>query len=93
MSSDGNGILHCDGKLERIQDLAEETHTVMIQKMDSLISATRDVGTKVESLESRVGVISTQNNTVVKYLLWVVCIIALGTKLLELAKGFAPNHP
>lgn len=91
MSADYNGKLTCHGNLERIQELAEETHTVMIQKMDSLISATKEVGNKVESLESRVGVISSQNNTVVKYLLWVVCIIALGTKLLELAKGFAPN--
>lgn len=87
-----NGDIQCHGKLERIHELAEETHTVMLHKMDELISTTKEVGMKVEGLKSEVGVVSTQNNNVVKYLLWVVCAIALGSKLLEMAKGFMP-HP
>ena len=48
-------------------------------QIERLIAATEANGAKIDSLTS-------QHNQIVKYLLVVVCIIALGAKLVEMAK-------
>lgn len=49
------------------------------EQIERLISATEANGAKIDAL-------TTQNNQIVKYLLIVVCVIALGAKLVEMAK-------
>lgn len=48
-------------------------------QIERLISATEANGAKIDALTS-------QHNQIVKYLLIVVCVIALGAKLVEMAK-------
>ena len=48
-------------------------------QIERLIAATEANGAKIDSL-------TTQHNQIVKYLLIVVCVIALGAKLVEMAK-------
>lgn len=50
-------------------------------KLDKLILATEKVGTYVEAL-------SNQHRDIIRWLLMVVCAIALGSKLLEAAQKF-----
>lgn len=50
-------------------------------KLDKLISVTERVGTYVETL-------SNQHRDIIRWLLMVVCAIALGSKLLEAAQKF-----
>lgn len=72
-------------QLSRIEAMSEETHALVGTKLDAVVAA-------LSGVNSNLKVIADQQTNVVRWLLWVVCIIALGTKLLELAKGFAP-HP
>ena len=48
------------------------------EQIERLIAATKANGAKIDSL-------TTQHNQIVKYLLIVVCVIALGAKLVEMA--------
>jgi len=49
------------------------------EQIERLIAATEANGAKIDALTS-------QHNQIVKYLLIVVCVIALGAKLVEMAK-------
>jgi len=85
MSVNGSDETYLRDQLDRIENSTSETHTLVSGKLDAVV-----LGLDRVSLSLKV--ISDQQTNVVRWLLWVVCIIALGTKLLELAKGFAP-HP
>jgi hypothetical protein len=56
-------------------------------QMSLLIEATKENGTKIDSLSTAISVVADQQKAVTKYLLIVVCVIALGSKLVEMANN------
>lgn len=55
------------------------------EQIERLISATEQNGLKLQTLTDH---LTAQYNQIIKWLLIVVCVIALGAKLVELAKDF-----
>ena len=53
------------------------------EQMETLIAVTRDNGGKLDHLASEMGTISKQQKEVVRFLLIVVCVIALGKSALD----------
>ncbi len=56
-------------------------------QMQELIECTKVNGTKIEALAVEVKVIAGQYNQIIKWLLIVVCTIALGSKAMEMANN------
>jgi hypothetical protein len=59
------------------------------EQIERLISATEQNGLKLQTLTDH---LTAQYNQIIKWLLIVVCVIALGAKLVELAKDFWGKH-
>lgn len=57
------------------------------EQMTELINATKDNGHKIDSLNKSIDVISGQHKDIIKWLLVVVCTIALGKSVLDVAKS------
>lgn len=56
-------------------------------KMDMLIECTQQNGVKLDVLCEQNKAMLMQHNNIIKYLLFVVCLIALGSKLVETAQS------
>ena len=56
-------------------------------QISELIDATKQNGVKIDSLNKSIDVISGQHKDIIKWLLIVVCTIALGKSLLDVAKS------
>lgn len=56
-------------------------------KMDTLIECTVNNGAKLDILCEQNKAMLMQHNNIIKYLLLVVCLIALGSKLVETAQS------
>ena len=51
--------------------------------MEQLITATNNVGNKIDTVNKSIETLNKSNDQIVKWLLIVVCVIALGRSLLE----------
>ena len=56
-------------------------------QMQALIDATRENGIKMDGIGLKIETLSNQHKDIIRWLLWVVCIIAVGSRALELAQG------
>ena len=73
-------------------DLVRDNTDMMADKFDKLIDTLKvDVCQQLKSLDSQVENLCGQNQNYLRWLLAVVCIIALGSKLLELVVKFWPT--
>lgn len=70
----GNGAY----SLIRVDPMANE------HQMADLIEATRDNGAKMDSLCHKIETLSIQHKDMIRWLLMVVCVIALGSKAMEM---------
>lgn len=83
--TEANG--HYQMQLDRIERMANDTHETMTHGMGDVVNAIKDLTGKVDGVKTSIDVVSLQNRDVVRWLLWVVCAIALGSKLIELLRG------
>lgn len=61
--------------------------------MDTLIECTQQNASAVKSLADEVKVLSGYHRDMIRWLLGVVCVIALGNKALDLAKAWTSEAP
>lgn len=58
-----------------------------VDQMQELIDATKENGVKMDVMSHKIEMLSEQHKDIIRWLLWVVCIIAVGQRALELAQG------
>lgn len=78
---------------DRINNGAPRHCSYEAERMDKLIDCMTDIAEAVKTNAEEIKVLSGYHRDMIRWLLGVVCIIALGNKALDLAKAWTSEAP